>query len=99
MQVRVIVLYAGRMVGRELELVLEALAGRDAQEDVVRVALGRDVEPVRVEVRVAGGRVLGAGVTGQRGAPKRVIRRQPFWQCLQGVDQVDAQGVPGSDTQ
>ena len=37
-QVRVIVVDAGRMIGRELELVLEALAGRDAEEGVVRVA-------------------------------------------------------------
>ena len=47
------------MVGRELVLVLEALAGRDAEEDVVRVAGRGDVESVRVEVRVARARVLG----------------------------------------
>jgi hypothetical protein len=101
-QVRVVVVDAGGMVGRDLVLVLEALAGLDGEEDVVGVALGGDVEPVGVEVRVAGGRVLGTGGvagSGQRGAQERVVRRQPRRQRLQVVDQVDPEEVAGADAQ
>ena len=58
-QVRVIPVETGGMVGWDLVLVLEALASLDGEEDVVRVALGGDVEPVHVEIRVARHCVLG----------------------------------------
>ena len=97
---RVIVVDARRMVGRDLVLVLEALAGHDAEEDVVGVVGGGDVEPVHVEVRVARGLVLSAGVPPSRGrTDERAVRRQPVRQFVQLVDQVDAQRVSRADAQ
>jgi hypothetical protein len=49
-RVRVIPVQAGRVVEREVELVVEALTDSDVHEDVVRIALRRDVEPVGMEV-------------------------------------------------
>ena len=94
-QVRVVPVETGRVVGRDLVLVLEALASLDGEEDVVRVVGGGDVQSVDVEVRVARRPVLvdEHDRHGHRGAEERAVVRQPRREIIERVDQVDPQPV------